>query len=224
MAVREKTQGGDRQGPGLPTRILDVFEIIPAESNPRKQLKPGSKDFEDLKRSIETFGLVAPLVWNKRSEKLIGGHQRLLVLQHLGWTEVEVTVVDLNKTDERLLNITLNNVEGSWDNSTLAGMLAELATNQKVDVTITGFSGAELDKLLTSAEKLEGEHEFTEELLEAHNYVVLYFDNEMDWQVAQDVLNIHPAHALDSKPGYVRKGTGRVIDGAPIIKKLKGKK
>ncbi len=81
MAVREKTQGGDRQGPGLPTRILDVFEIIPAESNPRKQLKPGSKDFEDLKKSIETFGLVSQLVFNKRSERLIGGHQRLLVDQ-----------------------------------------------------------------------------------------------------------------------------------------------
>ena len=41
--------------------------LNPAAYNPRKELKPGSRDYEKLKRSIEEFGFVEPIVWNKAS-------------------------------------------------------------------------------------------------------------------------------------------------------------
>ncbi len=39
----------------------------PAAYNPRRDLKPGDKDYEKLKRSIEEFGFVEPVVWNRRT-------------------------------------------------------------------------------------------------------------------------------------------------------------
>ena len=38
-----------------------VTELIPADYNPRKDLKPGDPEYEKLKRSIEQFGYVEPV-------------------------------------------------------------------------------------------------------------------------------------------------------------------
>ena len=35
----------------------NVAELLPADYNPRKDLKPGDKEYEKLKRSIETLRL-----------------------------------------------------------------------------------------------------------------------------------------------------------------------
>ena len=40
-------------------------ELLPAEYNPRKDLRPGDAEYEKLKRSIEQFGYVEPVIWNK---------------------------------------------------------------------------------------------------------------------------------------------------------------
>ena len=54
-----------------------VADLIPANYNPRKDLKPGDPEYEKLKRSMETFGYVEPLIWNKKTGRVVGGHQRL---------------------------------------------------------------------------------------------------------------------------------------------------
>ena len=48
-----------------------VRDLVPADYNPRKALKAGDPEYEKLRRSIETFGLVEPLIWNKRSGTLV---------------------------------------------------------------------------------------------------------------------------------------------------------
>ena len=72
-----------------------VTELLPADYNPRKDLKPGDPEYEKLKRSIEQFGYVEPVIWNERTGRVVGGHQRLKVLQDSGITEIECVVVDL---------------------------------------------------------------------------------------------------------------------------------
>jgi ParB-like chromosome segregation protein Spo0J len=65
--------------------------------------------YAGLKASIERFGLVEPIVWNKRTGNVVGGHQRLKVLAEQGVAETIVVVVDLPETEEKALNVTLNN-------------------------------------------------------------------------------------------------------------------
>ena len=65
---------------------ISVDKLNPAEYNPRKDLKPGDKEYEKLKRSIEEFGYVEPVIWNQKTGNVVGGHQRLKVLLDLGQT------------------------------------------------------------------------------------------------------------------------------------------
>lgn len=63
-------------------REVPVEKLNPAAYNPRKDLKPGDPEYEKLKRSLDTFGCVEPIVWNERTGNVVGGHQRLKVLKN----------------------------------------------------------------------------------------------------------------------------------------------
>jgi len=128
-------------------RRVAVEKINPAEYNPRKDLKPGDPEYESLRRSIDEFGLVEPLVWNEVTGNLVGGHQRFKILLERGATEVEVSVVHLDPDHEKALNIALNKIQGDWDYAKLKDVLEELETKD-IDVTLSGFSMSEIDRLL----------------------------------------------------------------------------
>lgn len=92
---------------------IPIKKINPAPYNPRKNLKPDDAEYQKLKRSFDEFGYVDPLIWNKCTGNLVGGHQRLLILQAKGATEIEVSVVDLPIEKEKLLNIALNRYQAN---------------------------------------------------------------------------------------------------------------
>ena len=125
---------------------LKIECLKPAEYNPRKDLKVGDEEYEKIKKSIVEFGYVDPIIVN-RDMTVIGGHQRLKVLQELGYTDIECVIVDLDKDREKALNLALNKISGEWDNSKLEELLLELQ-NTDIDLDITGFSFDEVDKML----------------------------------------------------------------------------
>ncbi len=149
-------------------------ELIPADYNPRKDLQPGDPEYEKLKRSIDEFGYVDPIIWNKRTGRICGGHQRFKILKAQGVEEAEVVIVDFDEEKEKAFNIALNKVNGDWDKDKLADEEKEKAFNialNKVngdwdkdklallitdlqasdfDVSLTGFDPAELDDLMGS--------------------------------------------------------------------------
>lgn len=77
----------------------EIKTLTPSPYNPRKDLKPGDCEYDHLKRSIEEFGCVEPIIFNERTGRVVGGHQRLKVLIELGEKETECVIVDL--PDER---------------------------------------------------------------------------------------------------------------------------
>jgi DNA modification methylase len=123
-----------------------VTDLIPADYNPRKDLKPGDAEYEKLKRSLEEFGYVEPVIWNKTTGKVVGGHQRLKVLIDTGIMEVDCVVVELDETKEKALNIALNKISGDWDKNKLALLIADLDASA-FDVSLTGFDPGELTPL-----------------------------------------------------------------------------
>ena len=134
--------------PKMEIKTIEISKINPAKYNPRLDLQPGDPDYDKLKRSMQEFDLVEPLVWNKRSGNLVGGHQRLKILKEQGINEVEVSVVDLPDSKEKALNIALNKVQGDWDLPKLKDLLQELDTGE-FDMDITGFDVNELEDLMT---------------------------------------------------------------------------
>jgi len=125
-----------------------VDDLRPADYNPRKELKPGDPEFEKLKRSIEEFGYIEPILVNTRNMIVVGGHQRLGVLKHLGITEVDCVVVDIDEQKEKALNIALNKISGTWDDNKLADLLKDLDLSG-YDTALTGFDIKEIDQLFS---------------------------------------------------------------------------
>lgn len=130
----------------------NVSELLPSDYNPRKDLKPGDPEYEKLKRSIEQFGYVDPVIWNKHTGRVVGGHQRLKVLKDMGITDLECVVVDLTEEKEKALNIALNKISGDWDKEKLALLITDLQGTD-LDVSLTGFDAAELDDLFRDRTK-----------------------------------------------------------------------
>ncbi len=129
-------------------KVLPVSVLKPAEYNPRKKLKPGDREYEKIKNSIEEFGFADPLVVNS-DMTIIGGHQRLTVAIALGYTEVPCAVVDVDKTREKALNIALNKITGAWDEQMLADLLTDLK-EADYDLDYTGFDAPEVETLFSN--------------------------------------------------------------------------
>jgi DNA modification methylase len=94
-----------------------LSDLKPAPYNPRKSTE---KQEAQLKNSLEKFGVVEPIIFNKQTGYIVGGHFRVRELKKLGYKEVECVIVDLSEDDERELNIRLNANTGEWDWEELA--------------------------------------------------------------------------------------------------------
>lgn len=136
---------------------IGIDKLRAAAYNPRKDLKPGDPEFEKLRRSIEQFGYVEPAIWNKRTGNIVGGHQRVKVLKHLGHTEADCVVVDLDEVQEKALNIALNKISGEWDVGGLTALLKDLEQSG-FDLSLTGFDASETSELFGKG-AIENAHE-----------------------------------------------------------------
>lgn len=122
---------------------ISAEQLKAAKYNPRKDLKPGDPEYEKLRRSIEEFGYVEPVIWNKQTGNIVGGHQRFKILTEQGAKEIECVVVDMDVQKEKALNIALNKVSGEWDTPRLEDLLKDLS-DSGFDVSLTGFDLSEL--------------------------------------------------------------------------------
>lgn len=126
---------------------IDVNNLKEAPYNPRIKLEAGMRDYDNLKNSIQAFGNVEPIVWNKRTGNVVGGHQRLSVLKDLGHKKIECFVVDLDEAEEKVLNLALNKIKGEWDYDKLEQVMKEID-----DTVLTGFSADEVYVMMAENE------------------------------------------------------------------------
>lgn len=89
-----------------------IADLKPAPYNPRKS---NERQEANLKASLEKFGVVEPIIFNKQTGYIVGGHFRVRELKKLGYKEVECVIVDLDEEAEKELNIRLNANTGDWD-------------------------------------------------------------------------------------------------------------
>lgn len=130
----------------LKTEKRKLKELVAADYNPRKALTPEDSEYQKIKRSIEEFGYVDPIIINEDGT-IIGGHQRCTVLKDLGYEEADVVVVSLDKQREKALNIALNKITGEWDELKLKDLLLDLDLGD-YDISLTGFEQEDLAELV----------------------------------------------------------------------------
>lgn len=155
-----------------------IDDLKPAEYNPRIELQTDDEEYQSLKRSIEEFGLVDPIIYNEQTGNVVGGHQRLKVAKDLGYTEFDVSVVSMSEEKEKALNIALNKISGNWDDEKLKELLSELDSNE---LMLTGFNEDEIDSLMNDIDI----DEFFEEQEESNNKNE---DTNSDYDLAIELL------------------------------------
>ena len=193
---------------------MKVSELIPYINNPRNNENAVDK----VASSIKEFGFKNPIVIDKNNV-IINGHTRLLASKKLGLKEVPVIVADdLSEAQVKAFRIADNKTSEyvEWDEELLKIELEQL---EDLNFSMKDFDLSLeyniLDDEIKKEENKEVEIEFTEELLEKHNYVVLYFDNEIDWIQAETLFDIKTVKAKNE--GREMKGVGRVLNGAKAL-------
>lgn len=134
-----------------------LTDLVLPDYNPRMDLKPGDKAYEQIKNSIDKFGYVDPVIVNKRNNVIISGNQRYKVMKDLGYNKIKCVEVDFDNKNEKALNIAINKIDGEWDEEKLNVMLSELQ-DINFDMKFTGFDEAEIGKMLAENKKCEDDN------------------------------------------------------------------
>ena len=129
---------------------IDLLRPDPA--NPRRI---ADAELDALERSIREFGFVQPVLARKGDRTVIAGHQRMVTARRLGLATVPVVWLDLPLEQARVLGLALNRIGGTWDETLLARLLAELGAGAAVDLSLSGFGEDEVRDLLRSLEARE---------------------------------------------------------------------
>ena len=150
---RVQTRPGGAAAPtSLTVEQLPIDALYPDPGNPRHI---GEEELAALCRSIESFGLVDPILARRADHRVIAGHQRLIAARRCGLVTVPAILLDCSTEDARLLNVALNQIGGDWDEDLLARLLIDLQTTAERDLTLTGFGDDELQALLSRFDQQE---------------------------------------------------------------------
>lgn len=199
-------------------KLVPINSIKPYKKNPRDN----EKAIEPVARSIKDFGFNQPIVVDTNNV-IIVGHTRHLAAVSLGLKKVPVMMADhLTKAQVRAYRIADNrtNENSFWLEDTLAEELLALSPEYQA---ATGFTEEELESMLGAAGEavpVKGRIEFSQELLESRNYVVLYFDNDVDWLSARTHFKLRSVHSKRCNGKPWAKGIGRVVNGAKYLRRI----
>lgn len=148
---------------------------------------------------------------------VIGGNHRFRAYKTLGWKNVLCKVLPEDTPKEKLREYVIKDNMQYAENDTR--LLSDWDVKELVawDVPMAVKKGKGAEDV--------GDVEFTEVLDECHNYVVLYFDNEVDWLQAQTLLGLKPVKLFStSRQGdnvhAKATGIGRVLRGADVFNRL----
>jgi hypothetical protein len=205
------------------TSLVDLLEEAPSlirwPGNPRQG------DVGAISESLRRFGQQKPVVVQEATRQIAAGNHLHDAVRALGWTHVAAVVSPFDDRDAQAFLIADNRTAelGTYDDESLGDFLRRLA--QEGNLRGTGYDGDDVDdflKGLAREDKVKPELAFSQELLESHNYVVLYFENDLDWNLAKTKLGIETVLAPDATETYDRKGQGRIIRGVDVIRSIPG--
>ena len=178
-----------------------IEDLKAASYNPRKSTE---KQEANLRASLEKFGVVEPIIYNKKTDNIVGGHFRVREPNKLGIKEVECVIVDLSLEDEKELNIRLNANTGEWDLEVLQEKFEEL------DLEEWGLELEELEELGLPKAPQEDTYELPEEvktsiktgdLIEIGSHRLICGDSTRE-DVYKKLLNNKVANLYLSDPPY----------------------
>ncbi|HLP88815.1 MAG TPA: ParB N-terminal domain-containing protein [Nostocaceae cyanobacterium] len=128
----------------METRKYLISELLKM-GNPKNPRWMPENQSQALENSVSKFGMVEPVLVNIRTNRIVGGHQRVQAAAKAGFTELDVFIVDLPEDKEMALNLSLNKIKGDWDYDKLAAQLADI---DQENIIFTGFSADEVNSIV----------------------------------------------------------------------------
>lgn len=126
--------------------VLPLDAIHPDPANPNKHPE---RNLDAIKASLQRFGQREPILVQKGTDRIIGGHGRLEAMRALGWTEALCWRLPLDDTQAAALGIALNRTAelAERDQDALARILQSFEGDEEL-LWAAGYSRNELSDLL----------------------------------------------------------------------------
>lgn len=202
----------------------NIKELKPYKKNAKKHPK---EQVERIANSIKEFGFFEHrAVAIDKEDYVVEGHGRILAAKKAGLTQVPTICLD-DMTEEQIKAWRLienKTAESSYDETMINKEIEELLQSD-IDMEAFGFS---VDILEDETIEVEPDVPFTEILNEENNYIVLKFNNRIDWLNAMGIFGIEKAKAYptrkegNKKTFGMRAGVGRVLDGQKALERVTG--
>lgn len=202
----------------------DIKELKPYKKNAKKHPK---EQVERIANSIKEFGFFEHrAVAIDKENNVVEGHGRILAAKKAGLKQVPTICLD-DMTEEQIKAWRLienKTAESSYDEAMISKEIEELLQSD-IDMEAFGFS---VDILEDETIEVEPDVPFTEILNEENNYIVLKFNNKIDWLNAMGMFGIEKAKAYptrkegNKKTFGMRAGVGRVLDGQKALERVIG--
>jgi hypothetical protein len=171
-----------------------------------------------LKANLEKVGLLAPIIWNRRTGNIVSGHQRIAALDALEKSYdylVKVAVVDLDEKTEKEQNIFMNNPEvmGTFELEGLEAMIKD----HNLEIEGMGFDSGDImnffgeqalsnDDLADMSNKLHEMRDSFEKIKEKsvdrdspNFYLVVIFKDYEGRKAFTDKIGVRDFRYLDGK-------------------------
>ena len=210
----------------------DIVRIEDLKPNPKNPNTHPQTQIEILARVVQEQGWRQPIKVSNQSGYIVSGHGRYEAALFMGAEFVPVDYQDYDSEESELADLLADNriaELAEMDDKALAALFSEL-NEVDFDLSLAGYVD---DVASVLADAIEEDEEiiasvpFTDVLREEHNYIVLYFDNEVDWLQAESVFPIETVQLLSTRTdGKVnekmkRTGVGRVINGAVALEMIR---
>ena len=202
----------------LEIEYLPIDDFKPYENNAKIHTP---EQIEQIKKSIEEYGMCDPIgVWH---DEIVEGHGRLMALKEMGEIIAPFVRLDHLSDEERKEYMLVHNqltMNTGFDEEMLQ---AELEMLER-DMSDFGFSID--DEVIEEEPEEKPEIQFTQVLNEENNYIVLKFTDEVDWLQVQTLFGLETVKAYSTRKdgvltdSMVRRGVGRVVDGAEFLNKI----
>lgn len=124
-------------------RKAKIDSLIEFPNNPRKG------NIEALAESLKVNGQYRPVVVRKETQEILAGNHLVKAASSLGWTEVDITEVDVDDEQAKKIVAADNRLAdlGNYDEKALLELL------ENISLEGTGYVPADLDDLLAMLEE-----------------------------------------------------------------------
>jgi hypothetical protein len=171
---------------------VPVSLLRPAKKNPRRGA------VAEVIESLREFGQHRPVVVQHSTGQVIVGNHMLKAAKQLGWEHIDALIVD-DSDEVAMRRAIADNAVGdkaTWDDQELAEVMQEIGA-------VPGMNDADIDKLLSKLAPppkiAEPTYPLVPRMNEKYDYVVVFCENETDWNWLQTRLELRREKSYKSE-------------------------